>query len=324
MALNLQLGDKFGDRSHCFLLPQSMVIFMSTSQIGASDVSPFGVMSRPQGCSQQCFHLSHYTIQNTMHVEMSHCFSQCQALREMRTWPWCMPGKATAYHQDMSLMVPRMSLVPDTQPGLHPGAQKKGCRGLKSSAAFPFAWLCPPCQVLVPRELTALLIAFVGWFGCGPQFWRLFPLVLPVTPDDAVAAAWGAAGDPGWESVSKVTAQPWPLQSCARALRGWLLLCAGTEPPAHGTCHCLALQKELRGLQPACCSQRGCCCVVQPLPSRASLYAWGRGCASPASAATGRAAFSPCPDFSWLRVVNGYRGAALQCFLTSGLSTSVS
>lgn len=46
---------QLGDRSHCFLLPQQMVIFVSTSQTRASNVSPFGVMSRPQGAASSAF-----------------------------------------------------------------------------------------------------------------------------------------------------------------------------------------------------------------------------------------------------------------------------
>lgn len=184
----------------------------------------------------------------------------------MKTWQWlwCLSGKPTVYHQDWwhpgCLL---SSTVPDTQPGLHPGVQKRGWRGLTSSAAFPFAWLCPLCQVLVPWELTPLLTAFVGWFGCGH-------LVLKAVPLCATCNPWGCCGcslGSGKRSRMRLS-----LQGCSSALptgelcqspwRASCCFCAGYRFPAHGTCHCLALQKELRGLQPACSSQRGFWCVA--------------------------------------------------------------
>lgn len=179
---------QFGDRSHCLLLPQQMVIFMSTSQTQASDVSPFGVMSRPQGCSQQCFHLWHCTVQNTDvggNVLLPHSISGTEggckpdsdsgaclgnSMFTTRTWHWWYPG------------CPLCSTVPDTQPGLHPRAQKRGWRRLTNSAVFPFVWLCPSCQVLVPWELTSLLTAFVGWFGCGHPVLKAVPLCATCNP----------------------------------------------------------------------------------------------------------------------------------------------
>lgn len=53
------------------------------------------------------------------------------------------------------------------------------------------------------------------------------------------------------------------------------------------------------------------CCMHRLCASRALLRAWCSGDAPPpASAATGRAAFRPCPKFSWLRGVNSQRGGA--------------
>lgn len=224
---------QFGDRSHCFLLPQQMVIFMSTSQTWTSNVSPFGVMSRPQGCSQQCFNLWHYTVQNT-----DVCGNVLLLQSISGTEGGGKPGSDSGACLGNPLFITRMchwwysgcplcSTVPDTQPGLHPGAQKRGWRGLTSSAAFPSAWLCPPCQVLVPWELTSLLISFVAI-----QFWRLFPSVILVTPDDAVVAAWVVARDPGWDSVCKVAPQPCHLETCPEPWGAGCCFCAGYRIPS--------------------------------------------------------------------------------------------
>lgn len=148
---------QFGDRSHCFQLPQHMVIFMSISQtVNIWSVLPFGVQSRPQGCSHQCFHFWHYTVRNTdLHGNWlllqpmsgteggwkpngnsGSCLGN--PIFTTRTCHQCYPG----------WLLP--SPVPDTEPGSDPGTQKKGWRGMPSSAAPPFPSLCPPARSWLP------------------------------------------------------------------------------------------------------------------------------------------------------------------------------
>ena len=122
----------FGDRSHCFQLPHDMVIFMSISQtVNIWSVLPFGVRSRPQGCSHQCFHLWHYTVRNT-DLHGNWLLLQPTSGTE---GGWKPDGNSGAClgnpifttrtcHQWYPWWLSH-STVPDTEPGSDPGTQKK-------------------------------------------------------------------------------------------------------------------------------------------------------------------------------------------------------
>lgn len=279
-------------------------------------------MSRPQGCSQQCFHLWHYTVQNT-DVRGNVLLLQSVSGTEGGWKPDSDSGACLGNPLFTTRTCLLPSTVPDTQPGLHPGAQQRGWKRLTSSAAFHFSWLCPPCQVLVPWEITPLLTAFVGWFGCGHSVLKAVPLCATCNPRGCCGCSLGSGRRSrmslGLQGLSSALPTgelcPWGASCC---------FCAGCRIPS-------PRDMPLPGTSGG--AQRFAACLLLPAwvllcfrhrlcASRASPCAWcSRDAPPPASAATGRAAFGLCPEFSWLRVVNSQRGGALQCFLPSHLTS---
>lgn len=102
-----------------------------------------------------------------------------------------------------------------------------------------FSITLPSCQVLVAWELTPLLTAFAGWFGCGHPVFKAVPLCASSIPSCACNPSRMLWLQPGKQQ--EVEDQPSSLQGPSQALptggllqsttRGWLLLLRGVQNP---------------------------------------------------------------------------------------------
>lgn len=194
---------QFGDRSRCFLY---MVISKSTSQ-AVNIWRPFGVRSRPQGCSHQCFHLQHYTVQNT-DICGNWVLLQPVSGTEGRWKPDCNSGARLGSPVFTTRACHRWypgwamaSTVPDTEPGS--GMERDA---QLSSTSFCMTLPSPRGPGPLGANTSADWLC-LGGLAVATCFWRLSP---SVTAQGCCGCSLGGGRRCMIRlSTCKVACQPW-------------------------------------------------------------------------------------------------------------------